>query len=552
MPSDALRVVVTGGCPHCRAMLAVNRVEAQAFCGVCGRETTIAQGTWSRLLREAIVASPGLRPGTTRGATADGWSLQYRRIALGCLTCGRPIAVDDERCVPCGTRLDARRVRDTACAELIPEISHFYGETPARGAANDAADARPYPCDGCGAALPLLGNEQTLTCSFCSRVTHVPLRFLYRGHRDVPEPFGLVFAKPLAEPDDADTALGDLFEWHDPATEVPLVLPLGEGRVLIAGSRRSMQLGRDHDIEQVETRFLLVLEASKGLSPSVVWTRSDLRLAAPTERRPFTLSPGYARLLVRTDVGIYTLDARTGDTLTVAPLETLDREGACDFRRASVELPGEGRRSDDQRLAVGDDRHLLSYALREDPRRLLIEVQDLEGNKAGPSARGEHEVGDEDELDDVCVSLAAGRVVVGIGARMVLTAKLGSKLRFERVALPAGRRPARVVAFGEGLAVITDRGGFRAFDTEGKLQFDAATLPRTKKKSAEQLAIESGNAIMREAMDDFAVVQAKQFAADAEREGEDIRKRFRLLWFIFGGMAATMIAIVLVVLLAVR
>ncbi|MSP54404.1 MAG: hypothetical protein EXR69_02175 [Myxococcales bacterium] len=106
-------------------------------------------------------------------------------------------------------------------------------------------------------------------------------------------------------------------------------------------------------------------------APRVAWTRSDLRRSASTEKRPFTLSARSTRLRVLTKSGVVTLDARTGDTLSVHPAAGADGDT---FRNASVDLPGEGRREgrggyNGQRLAVGGARRTLSYRVNDDPAR---------------------------------------------------------------------------------------------------------------------------------------------------------------------------------------
>jgi len=506
--TDALRVVVTSTCPQCRGLLALNRLDAVAYCAGCGRETPVADATWRELLREAIVAAPTMTRGMTRGSTASGVTLQYRRIGVECLTCGRPADLPSGRCAPCGTDFGARGPAGTSYASFLGEIAGMYGEAPGRGASAKDPLAQ-YPCEGCGASLRLEGNTQTIACTFCQRTTHVPLRFLYRGHRELPEPWALVFAEPLAAPGNA--TLAPHFDWGPIDGELPAVLTLGEGRVLIAGERRLARGARGASALHQDKRFLLVLEASGGAGaagavPRIVWTRSDLVLSSGSERRPQFLSPGSARILARTQAAVYSLDARTGDTATAS---TVDSPESDTFESWSLELPGMPARlrvrgqelramsRDDalakeltaryrkvkcsERIYVGDGDHLLTVAVPDHPRRLVVRIVDRDGKVV---AQGEQGVRNDEagwNLERVSASMAAGRLWVAVSSEELFVAPVApvaDKLAFARVALPKSRVPAVIVAFGTGFAVVGNRGSFRAFDATGALAFDSATLPK--------------------------------------------------------------------------
>ena len=546
---DALRLLMTGTCPHCRAMFPVNRLAEAAFCAACGHDFPIAEGIWSALLREAIVRAPGLAEGDTGSVAKRDLRLSYKRIAFGCLTCGKAFASKDamgaseDRCSGCGTPLSLRPVESTAYASFLGELTHLYGEQPGRGEISAGApkDVAQYPCASCGAALSLDGNTQSVTCTYCHRPSHVPLRFLYRGHRDVPEPWGVLFASPLPP---KSTELGAVFDWVCVETELPFAASLGHGRILVSATYRGMVLDENYEIRNTEERALVALVPREGsFEPALLWQRRDLSIATGTEERPFFVVPGVERIFVRTHAGIVVLDAQTGDTVRVLPANAPESDY---FAKPTLALPEDrvlhaprGTRV----LAVGGDASTSLAAGYRDGEKIRAWVTVT--NTAGEvQTRGEVTLKPDDERDQANIKVSQGTgpaVWLQIDQTVYRGEPAGGKVKLERVSdvrLPGkARRPFLAVAFGDGVAVIGDRGTFRVFDREGKLQFDAASLPKPAKKSAAALAKEANAAILARAMAAHATAQAAADLASAEYERAHRMKRLKLLLFTCAALA---------------
>lgn len=530
---DALRLVMTGTCPHCRAMFPVNRLADAAYCGACGHAFPIAPDTWSALLREAIVHAAGLAEGDTATAAARELRLSYKRIAFGCLTCGAAFesaTASEDRCTGCGTPLSLRAVASTTYGSFLGELSHVYGEQPARGEVSGPAtsDVAQYPCASCGAVLPLDGNTQSVLCTYCHRPSHVPLRFLYRGHRDIPEPWGVLFASALPP---KSTELGAVFDWR----ELPFAAPLGHGRVLLSATYCSLVLDDRSEVKNLDERALVVLVPRDGsFEPALLWQRRDLSIATGSEKRPFFVVPGAERIFVRAHAGIIVLDAQTGDTVRVLPADAPESDY---FAKPTLAL-AEDRVLQAPRgtlaLAVGGSSTTLAAGYRDgETLRAWVTVTSASGEV---ETRGELPLRPDDDRDqeNLHVSVGLGPAVwLQIDREVCWGEPDGAKVKLTRVPDVGLARRARTsflaIAFGQGVAALGDRGAFRVFDREGKLQFDATSLPKPKQKSAAALTQEALAAITAQATAQFAVEQATADAASAATESAFRAARLKAL-----------------------
>jgi hypothetical protein len=514
-------------------MFPVNRLAEAAYCGACGHDFPIAEGVWSALLREAIVHAPGLAQGDTASVAAGALRLSYKRIAFGCLSCGKAFASGDapgareDRCGGCGRPLSLREVASTAYASFLGELSHLYGEQPGRGDPSAAAtsEVAQFPCASCGAALLLDGTTQSVICTYCRRPSHVPLRFLYRGHRDVPEPWGALFGSPLPP---KSTELGAVFDWVCLETELPFAASLAHGRVLLSATYRDRSLDAQHNIKNTQERALVALVQREGsFDPALLWQRRDLFLATATEKRPFFVVPGAERVFVRTHAGIVVLDAQTGDTVRILPVDAPESDY---FASPALAMP-EDRVLRAPRgtlaLAVGDASTTLAAGYRGDAAtRAWVTVTNAGGEV---QTRGEITLKPDDDRDTANLRVSQGTgpaVWLQVDRAVYRGAPEGGKVKLERVPdvrlAGTARRPFVAVAFGDGVAAIGDHGAFRVFDREGKLQFDAASLPKPTKKSDAELAKEMGDAIMARGMAEHDAAQA---AADLAAENDARARR---------------------------
>ncbi len=576
---DALRLLMTGACPNCRAMFPVNRLADAGYCGACGHEIPIAEATWSTMLREAVVRAAGLATGETRSVAERELTLSYKRVAFSCLTCGRVLASkdalgkDEDRCDGCGTALCLRPVASTPYAAFLGEISHIYGEDPEKGSANEPGAIAQFPCASCGAALPVEGNAQRVVCTYCRRPSHVPLSFLYRGHRDLPQPWGVLFSAPLP----AKTAeLSEIFDWAGAETTLPYVASLGPGKLLISATYEGFEQTADFDIRNTETRAIVALGARAGtLEPQLLWQRRDLPIATGCERRPHVVVAGAQRIFVRTYRGIVILDSLTGDTVRILPV---DCHEAAYFEAPSLALSDDeviGIRGHETRLVSRPPQSPLAHedtkprpslkALRAattlavaEPSTLLaagyfdndtLQAWVCLATAAGePRLRGRVPLPNDDDRDqeNMHVSLAddtpgAALLAGTFGASVWLHsdrevyrgAPVDGQLQFQRIQSVrlAGKKPRSFVAigFGHGVAVIGARGAFRTFNAEGQLSFDASSLPRPVKQSRAAMVKEADAAKMRKAMDSVLAEQAETTLANTEYERAEYAKNMRIV-----------------------
>jgi hypothetical protein len=585
-------------------MFPVNRLAHAGYCGACGHEIPIAEATWSNMLREAVVRAAGLATGETQSVAERELKLSYKRIAFSCLTCGKVLASkdalgkDEDRCDGCGTALCLRRVASTRYAAFLGEISHIYGEAPEKGAASEPGAIAQFPCASCGAALPVEGNEQRVVCTYCHKPSHVPLSFLYRGHRDLPQPWGFLFSAPLP----AKTAeLSAIFDWRSEEIALPYVASLGPGKLLISASYEGLEQTADFNIRATETRALVALAARAGtLDPQLLWQRRDLSIASGSERRPHVIVAGAQRIFVRTYSGIVILDSLTGDTVHILPVDCPE---AAYFETPSLALPDNqvmGIRGHETRLvskpptdplapqepkprpspslkalraattlAVAEHSTLLAAGYFDND---TLQAWACLATTAGePRLRGQIPLPDDDDRDqgNMHVSLAddtpaAALLARTFGASVWLQidravyrgAPVAGKLEFERMKSVrlAGQKAKSFVAvgFGHGVAVIGGRGAFRTFDSEGKLSFDASSLPRPAKQSRAAMVEEASAAQMRKATDSILAAQAKAQLANAEYERVEYAKNMRIVIGTLVGFVVVVFLFTAVVLLAER
>ncbi len=119
-----------------------------------------------------------------RGASVLQRSLELRaHPGRPVCACGEPLALQgsgervEARCAACGRRRDnrlpreARRLHDGLCGVFAATDGAPVPWTP--GNTRGLTGSLGYSCPGCGAPLPVTGNEAVVTCSFCKLATRI-------------------------------------------------------------------------------------------------------------------------------------------------------------------------------------------------------------------------------------------------------------------------------------------------------------------------------------------------------------------------------------------